>query len=407
MQILIASDNHTMATKLRHILAHRGFECPVGNVASLEDAKGMLRAANRDPDLVLLVLPDDAERSRDELRVFRGSTAERLIVIGNGSNAGNVLEAVHAGADDFLDEHRDLAQQLSGALDRMSEKLADTANKGRLTAITAPAGGSGASTVAANLSVLAARSSGNCALLDLDPRGGVLDSFFNLKPQHSIADLCRNIDNLDGNMFEQSLSHHSSGVSLLAAGQRSNDRETVTPDRLRRIVSLARSVRSEFLVDLPDPTSDLSHEVLRHADRIVVVFRLEFPALKNLRRILDEWQERDIDLHQVGLLANRCGLKHELPVSKVENILGKKVTSRLADDPGTMNLSVNCGSPVVIESPRTPTAKSLEQIAQELGLQSSETQAPTDSGGKLQNVFSRIAGITRTALNPRLARASE
>ena len=42
----------------------------------------------------------------------------------------------------------------------------------------------------------------------------------NLKPRHSIADLCHNIDKLDQKMFEQSLIEHPSGVFVLAAPKR-------------------------------------------------------------------------------------------------------------------------------------------------------------------------------------------
>jgi len=43
-----------------------------------------------------------------------------------------------------------------------------------------------------------------------------LQTLLDLRPEHTLADLCRNVDRLDRNMFQQALVHHASGAHLLA-----------------------------------------------------------------------------------------------------------------------------------------------------------------------------------------------
>ena len=64
------------------------------------------------------------------------------------------------------------------------------APEGRTITVLAASGGSGASTLAANLAVVLALECQRCVLVDLKPGvGDLLAGFFDLKPKHTLADL--------------------------------------------------------------------------------------------------------------------------------------------------------------------------------------------------------------------------
>src|SRR5439155_66987 len=83
---------------------------------------------------------------------------------------------------------------------------------GRAIALLAPSGGSGSSTLAVNVAVSLAREHKSAALFDLKLQAGDLAALLDLKPNHTLADLCQNSARMDRAMFERSLVRHSSGV---------------------------------------------------------------------------------------------------------------------------------------------------------------------------------------------------
>jgi pilus assembly protein CpaE len=319
-----------------------------------------------EPSLVLLVMPEDHTRFLELLGPIRKSTKASLIVIGSTLNASSILDVLHEGADDFLDENRDIPSQLASMLARMEIKSDTATETGHVTIVTAPCGGSGGSVVAENLAVLIAKQHQACVLLDYDLRKGDQASLLNLKPRHTISDLCRNLKALDYKMLEQSLVGHDSGVKLLSAPLKSKEASTISAGALTKIIQLARCHFSQIVVDLADPRTQGVTELLPMGNKILIVFRLDFPSLCNLTRILEDWEEWGLSTQNVELVANRCGGWDGISVEKAEKSLGREIAHRIVDDPMSLHLSVNCGIPVVTEWSTSKFAKSLRQIADKL-----------------------------------------
>ena len=85
---------------------------------------------------------------------------------------------------------------------------------GRVIAVLAPSGGSGSSTLAVNLAASLAKTHKTCALIDLKLYSGDLAVLLDLKPNHTLADLCLNVDRIDPLFFQHILVHHQSGIDL-------------------------------------------------------------------------------------------------------------------------------------------------------------------------------------------------
>src|SRR5690606_26589961 len=133
-----------------------------------------------------------------------------------------VLRVMREGADEFLDSS-DLEGELRAAMDRLKSSLAGQHSHSQLISILPASGGCGCSTLAASISVLMAKSSGSCILLDLNSEFGDLASLLDLNAAHGISDLCQNLNRLDRALFEGALVSHSSGVKLLTAPTRLAD----------------------------------------------------------------------------------------------------------------------------------------------------------------------------------------
>lgn len=368
MYPIIASDDPSIAADLRDALFQLGHDCRQGNVLSIDDAARQLQRTDRQPDLVLFVLPNNERRFLEKLAQFREATRARIIAIGDGNDAEHVLATVHAGADDYVVNSKDLYEQLASFLVRLTVKRQSGTPKGRVTIVASAGGGCGTSVIASNLAVLIAKQRESCGLFDFDAYGGDQSALLNLKPRHTLDELCRNIDECDANLLEHSLTHHESGVQLLPAPQRISENRFVTPEALRIIARIGRSVLEDLVIDAGSVCDGGDPELLRMADRILLVFRCDVPGSRRLRMILESWDEHELNTDNVHFVANRCGQAKKLPVAKIEAALRKEVALCLTDDRRKVNLSVDCGNPIVLESPRATFAKSMVTLGQRVGL---------------------------------------
>jgi pilus assembly protein CpaE len=286
----------------------------------------------------------------------------KILAVGPASDSKLVLRALRGGADDYIDL-AELESELEAAIGRRVEAARGPARVARLVAILSPNGGSGSSTIAANLAAELAREHKSAGLIDLKLEAGDLSALMDLKPTFTLADLCRNSSKLDRVMFERSLVKHSSGVGLLAAPHHVDDVGLVRPEAIGQALLLARASFPFVVADLDHSFREEQRVVLRQADQILIPFRLDFASLRNVRRTLEHLDGLDIASSKVLMVVNRYGQACEVPPAKAEEALGRKIAHYIPEDAKAVNRANNHGIPVVIESPAARVSKSLVQLA--------------------------------------------
>jgi MinD-like ATPase involved in chromosome partitioning or flagellar assembly len=73
-----------------------------------------------------------------------------------------------------------------------------------------------------------------------------------------------------------------------------------------------------------------------------------------------------IEPQRIVLVANRYRQSRELPVKSVQEAIGRPIDAFIYDDPSRVNRSVNSGSPLLTEFPRSTAAKQIRALAQAL-----------------------------------------
>jgi pilus assembly protein CpaE len=361
MKAVIAGDYETVGGQIRQVLDREDMVCPASHIVSLDLAAE--RVAQIQPEVVVVVLGRESEWALARLGAIRGKTKGRVLAVGPISDPKLVLRALRSGADDYVDEH-DLGPELEVALTRLRDELATQSSKmGRVIAVLAPSGGSGSSTLAVNVAAVLAKKHKTAALFDLKLQAGDLAALLDVKPTHTVADLCQNVDRMDRILFERSLVQHTSGIHLLASPLQFGDVEFVTPTGIRKALNLACSVFPYVVVDLDHNFHPEQVEVLQHADVVLLVLRLDFAALRNTRRTLDYLERLGVDRGRVRLVVNRSGQPREVPAAKAEEALGMKIFQSIPDEPKTINRANNYGVPVVLQSPSAKVAKSIAELA--------------------------------------------
>lgn len=357
MRVCVIAEEEPLKSRIQQALAS-GSDLEADSAVRVGQAEAHL--ASRKPDVVLVSAVRPAEQTVELVARLRDMTSGQLVVVGPVSDPRLVLGVLRSGAADYLDEAA-IEEELIPALERLKSGRGARANPGRLYAVVAPSGGSGASMVAANLALAMAKTRQRSLAVDLKHRCGDLAALFDLRPTHTLLDLCRVANRIDRVLLEQTLSKLSTGVSLLAS-PRSFD-ATLSSESVARVLELGRGMFPRIVADCDPALPDDTIAALRSADSVVLVLRLEFNSLRNAKAMLDHLERERIDPRRISLVANRWGQPKEIPAAKVEDALNRKFFAKLPDDPKAALGSQNNGVPVLIEYPSSRLSKALTALA--------------------------------------------
>lgn len=360
--ILIASDDEPLGRRIRELFATAGLECPPGHIVPLELAAD--RASRLVPDLVLMCLGDEFERGLTTLRELVATVRAHCLVVGPADDPKLILSVLHEGADEYLDRAQ-ISTELSAAVVRFKSRQSQSASSGepcRVLSILGAAGGTGASTVSANVATLLAKAHGRCGLIDLRLEAGDLAALLDLRPVHTLAEFCDRAERVDRTMFDQLFEPHASGVHLLAAPREYTDLPKVTARIIRKLLAMARGRFPYVVVDVSNAFDERQIEALWQADTILIVLRLDYTSIRCGRRILEQLQELGIGNDRVKLVANRYGESRQLRQAKAEEAIGMPIDYFIPADPGLINRAGNAGIPVVLDRPRAKVSRRLAEL---------------------------------------------
>lgn len=360
MRVCIVSNEDRISAAVRQILLRQGFDCPAAHIYRLE----LLPEKRADQlfDVAIVILSPEPERAIGLFTELRMRVQGRILAVGPGDDPKLILRVLREGADQYVDES-DLEREFEAALARIRGATNTAIEAGHVISVLAPNGGSGSSTIAANIATVLAKAHSKCALFDLNLENGDLPALLDLRPIYTLADISKNVATLDRTMLERSLVRHSSGVQLLAPPRSFEDVALVTPEAVRQAVMLARTMFPYVVVDLDHSFRAEQVQVIRQSDVLVLVIRLDFASLKNAKRAIEQLGRLGIGSERIRLVVNRFGQPKEVDAKEAEEALGRKILHYIPDEPKTINQANNSGVPLVLEFPRTRVARSVTELA--------------------------------------------
>ena len=362
MKAILMGDNEQLLAAAKGVLARLHWETQVGSLKNLEQG-GQDRQAKSVPDAVIIQLPLD-EQTFSQVDRLRRSTTAKIVIVGPAANPSLILKLLHEGGGDQYVDEANLECELITVMRRLF-----AIPKGRVVAVVAPGGGAGASTLAVNLAESFAQIHQSAALLDLNLCFGDLAALLDVQPSFSIVDVAHNLSRLDGQLFRQLLTPCASGVQLLAAPQQIDELKLVTPEVVEAAVEFSRQFYPRVVLDIDPDWSAEQVRALRTADLLLLLMRLDFSILHNVRRGLTFLNKCEIDASKVRLICNFEGRSSELSESDVEKIVGLKIFEHLPDDQKNVIQANNVGVPVVIGAPSSPFSRQVRHLAQQLETQ--------------------------------------
>jgi pilus assembly protein CpaE len=355
----------------------------VPTVAAVE---GSLGSGQSKPN-VLVLSPSVKEQDAFGLAEFvgRSSPATAVLLVRDQPMNGLLPAAMRAGIRDVVDLARgseDLREALERAL-AWSQSIRSIGGmtaespeqpRSRVFAVFSSKGGTGKTFLATNLAVAIARESKqDTALVDLDLDLGDVFSYFGKEPSRPLQDLL---------MLDES----SAVEAVREIGTKCDDHLwafAAPPDPSaegiggQAMSQAIRTLRGAFDYIVIDATADYSDPALAAFDlseQIFLITGLDVVGVRHLALALQTLQSLGYPRERFRIVLNRADSKVGLSSADVERVMNVKVDAMIPSS-RLVPVSLNRGTPVVMEQPRSGVARSVQALARRV-------VEPVAAGGK-------------------------
>jgi pilus assembly protein CpaE len=261
--------------------------------------------------------------------------------------------------------------EVEHALDRIRlsrKRLSEaTGADGKILVVTGNKGGVGTTSVAVNLSVALARAqSGRVVLVDLGRPYPDVGHFLDRESMYTIFDLIQNQANLDRAFLEKTIQPYDKNLTLIHGISDFNDQESISPEGLKKVLTILKSHYRWVVVDLSHWLDGLFLQVVQDSDLVLMLTELSVPDLRNLGHVwplLRNWLPVK---EKVKLIVNRFDRGNGLSLGNLEQVLKQKAFLTLPSDHQNLSEAINRGVPLASVAPKSRLWLSLESLAGKL-----------------------------------------
>jgi pilus assembly protein CpaE len=369
MAVLIVEPHDGYATWLANALS--GLTDRVVRAADPDEAMAAVAAEGRE---VLAAIFGPSLGDRDALALAgalqQGTPDVSVLLIRRQESGELIRQALKVGVKDVLSSASDenavrtaaaraieIARTLRGRLGggAPTSDPGEGRSPGRVVTVFSSKGGCGKTFLSTNLAVALSRSGAEVALVDLDLHFGDVAIMLHLFPSHTIYDAAQS-PGLDA------LTRHDSGIWTLVAPTEPTVADTINPGTIGSILKLLRSAFDYVVIDTPPAFSEPVLGAFDESDWLVMLATLDVPSIKNLKLTLQTMELLHFPKNRIRVVVNRADSKVGLRLPDVEKLLSSSVDATIPSS-RSVPLSVNKGSPIMLEEPKGPVAESIRRVA--------------------------------------------
>jgi pilus assembly protein CpaE len=170
-------------------------------------------------------------------------------------------------------------------------------------------GGAGVTTLAIQTALLLLNSGQRVrptvCLVDLDFQHGACADYLDLEPRLDLKEIEPRPERLDRQLLEIMLSHHASGLEVIAAPNRPAEMRSFDPDMVTRLLDLVSSHFDYVVIDMPRTWFSWTDSVLLGSNRPFIVSEMTVPSIRQAKALVAAIRERLGDGPQPRVVVNR------------------------------------------------------------------------------------------------------
>jgi len=236
---------------------------------------------------------------------------------------------------------------------RVSRPSGSESSEAQIYTFLPAVGGAGVTTLAIQTAMLlldsGPRGRASTCLVDLDFQHGACADYLDLEPRLDLKEIEPRPERLDRQLLEIMLSHHASGLAVIAAPNRPAEMRTFDPDMVTRLLDLVSSHFDYVVIDMPRTWFSWTDSVLLGTNRLFIVSEMTVPSLRHTRQLVAAIRERLGDGPNPQVIVNRFEQRMFAPglkKSDLEQALGGDLAGTIPNDYRLVREAIDRGVPL-------------------------------------------------------------
>ncbi len=395
-QLIVVDPDRESSAEIQKMLTMLGFSVIASAGYGVE---AFTLAHQMRPDLVLMRIEEPLVRPVQTLsRLNDGMPDMPIVVFSTEANIRLMRQSMVSGASDYLTEPlvpEDLESSIMRVLERKEREgmrrrgeLADPVAQGTVITVFGAKGGIGKTTISSNLAVaLSQEAHQTVALVDMDTRFGDVAITMDIPVERSIADLARNLENVDRNTLRDYLVQHESGVRILPAPTRPSDWRNLTAQHIRDVVDVLAQTHDFVILDTPGTFNEIVAAAIEVGTMILLITTLDMASIKDTVLALEMLHERfGNDEERIKVVLNRAGMDTGVREKDVERTLDSDLWWRIPQDNEVVK-AAQLGRPIVMSRPNSRVSTEIREMARALAGIRNKTKHKKSGHGSLSKLI--------------------
>ena len=277
--------------------------------ASLAECKGKLDLG--DTKVVLVDIDPDRQDEVVALQTLaaRLGGGPPIVVVTKAFNENVARRLVQIRIADFLVKPVEPIELVRACARAAQSQPGESVTEAQIYTFLPAAGGVGLTTLAIQTAMMlmrkGQRTTSSTCLVDLDFQHGACTDYLDLEPRLDLDEIEPRPERLDRQLLEVMLSHHTSGLAVIAAPNRPAEMRTFDPDMVTRLLDLVSSNFENVVIDMPRTWFPWTDSVLFGSNRLFIVTEMTVPGLRHAKNLVAAIGERLKGGPQTQVIVNR------------------------------------------------------------------------------------------------------
>jgi pilus assembly protein CpaE len=230
-------------------------------------------------------------------------------------------------------------------------------------------GGAGVTTLAIQSALLLLNSSprrqSSTCLVDLDFQHGACADYLDIEPRLNLGEIEPRPERLDRQLLEVMLSHHPSGLAVIAAPNRPAEMRSFDPDVVTRLLDMVSTQFDYVVFDMPRTWFSWTDSVLLGSNELFIVSEMTVPGLRHAKQLVEAIRERLGDGPNPKVIVNRFEqqmFSSGLRKNDIEQVLGDAFAACIPNHYAIVREAIDRGVPLEEVKPGNKITMALKKV---------------------------------------------
>lgn len=232
-----------------------------------------------------------------------------------------------------------------------------------IVAIVSPKGGTGKTTLAANLAVVLARHNPT-TLIDLDVYSGDVEWALGIRPDHRLDEVIRELHGESTPKLERLLHHHKD-LAVICAPETPLEADALSSADILSAVDDFSALQRITILDTSPGVNELTLGAIERASKTILTTSIDLPSVRAGQKLLRTMEDFHLDRSKLVLAVMRTNIGAGLSTEEVEQMLGIPALLVISHDE-SLATSLSTGIPFVERFPDSKTGRRIADFATSL-----------------------------------------